>query len=504
MRKAIGLIRVSTEAQAREDRAGLAAQRAEAVRIAQTYDLEIVRWAELRGVSGTRVLEDPRFQDVLQEIENPSIRGVIVADMDRLMRPDDPGYYRIFGQFRDTETVIYTSNGPKDFRQDRLLMMIEAEVAALERDKIRDRTMRAKESHRRAGRHVAGPIALPYAIDYRNERLPGGGIEPIWSYRYPEAERVRRVFDLFLDGERNFSSIAKEVGIPRTQVRRILQNPIYAGIRRIDHRGSGGRRIRRRPEDVIETVVIDRPLVDPNVWRSIQPLLDERRRDAGPEIKSPCVYRGFTVCGGCGKPMHIHRDRPWSYRCKEASRRNRACPTGSIRFDIVDEAADKVFLHHIAQPAALAQALEAALVPIHSADPDPETLKNRIADLRRERIRVVESFERGLRTADEAERRANEIEQDIALLERSLDRSGSHTTDVLEQAQLLAAPFAEWSLLSAGDKRKILSTSVRSVNVIRAGRARARIPSIDLLLPSANNVEKQGPGSAGKVTGRGR
>ena len=111
MKKSIGLVRVSTEAQAGEDRGSLAAQRVEIERSASAHGLELVEWVELRGVSGTVVLDDPKFQALRERTEDPEIHGVVVADLDRLMRPEDPGYYTIFRGFRDTNTVLYTYNG---------------------------------------------------------------------------------------------------------------------------------------------------------------------------------------------------------------------------------------------------------------------------------------------------------------------------------------------------------------------------------------------------------
>ncbi len=100
MKKAIALIRVSTDRQAKKDRGGIPGQRAEIEAIAQRESLAIDDWVQLEGVSGTRVLDDPRFRALLDRIESPEIDGVIVADLDRLMRPEDPGTYTIFRRFR--------------------------------------------------------------------------------------------------------------------------------------------------------------------------------------------------------------------------------------------------------------------------------------------------------------------------------------------------------------------------------------------------------------------
>jgi hypothetical protein len=55
----IELIRVSTEGQAGDDRAGIPARRAVNRRTAQSHSLEIVRTIEMADVSGTAVLRAP-------------------------------------------------------------------------------------------------------------------------------------------------------------------------------------------------------------------------------------------------------------------------------------------------------------------------------------------------------------------------------------------------------------------------------------------------------------
>jgi site-specific DNA recombinase len=493
MPKAISIVRVSTTGQATEDRAGLESQRVAIARIAKDHELEIVRELQLAGVSGARVMDDPRFLDMLLAIESAEITGVVVAHLDRLMRPEDPGYYAIFGRFRDTATILYTSEGPKDFRRDRLLMMLQSEIAAYERERIRERTMRGKEVHRRAGRHVAGPEGLPFAVDYRTENG-----RPVWSYKWPEAATARAVYERALAGEHNFSRIGRELGITRTLVRRILSNPIYAGVRRITHRYAGHRAHLRAAEDVIEHQVLDPPLVPMAWWEAAQPLLGKRfqvRHD------SPCLYRGIARCGVCELPMHSHRDTHtgrWGYRCRSAARSS--CAVGWLNRESVERAADQAVVEHLARPDVLELALRAALEPANEAAPTPAEAEKRIELLTRERGRVIESFEAGLRTLAEAEARTRTIETEVRTLRRAV-RNTPQRGSVERLAAELAAPFAEWQFLNTDQRRRIVMASVRTLDVLRAGRAKARIRAVELtfstppsLLPHTTLVEHDDAG----------
>ena len=166
--KAIALLRVSSAAQAGPDRQGLPAQRRVCQRIAARHGLQVIEWVELEA-SGAVVVEHPDFQAVLRKIESPEICGLVVADLDRLMRPEDPGHYAVFRTLRDTETVLYTDSGARDFRQDRLLMMLESEIAAIERDRIRERTQRGRAEKRRQGKRAEGPVGMPRGVCFNYE-----------------------------------------------------------------------------------------------------------------------------------------------------------------------------------------------------------------------------------------------------------------------------------------------------------------------------------------------
>ncbi len=106
MPKAIALLRVSTNEQAAEDRAGIPAQRVEIERVAAAHGLAIVEWVELEGVSGVAVLSDPRFDALLARLRSPEISGVVVAAFDRLFRRGRFADYAILDAFADTGSVI--------------------------------------------------------------------------------------------------------------------------------------------------------------------------------------------------------------------------------------------------------------------------------------------------------------------------------------------------------------------------------------------------------------
>ena len=99
MKRVIELIRVSTLAQAGNDRASIPAQRAANRKTALAYGLTIVRSIEIADVSGAAVLRSPEMQELLKLIESEDIHGVVVREFSRIMRPDKFGDYVLFGAF---------------------------------------------------------------------------------------------------------------------------------------------------------------------------------------------------------------------------------------------------------------------------------------------------------------------------------------------------------------------------------------------------------------------
>ena len=202
MHKAIELIRVSTEEQAGDDRAGISAQRAANRKTCLQYGLEVVRTIELADVSGAAVLRAPEMQELLKLIREPQIHGVVTREFSRLMRPENFEDYFLLQAFADSGTLLYLPDGPIDLgsKMGRFLGTIRAAIAGLERSEILERIFSAKEEKRRKGEHPQSWITLPFGVGYDKARG--------WFYK-PEAEKVREAVRLFLSGESSYRAVGQ-------------------------------------------------------------------------------------------------------------------------------------------------------------------------------------------------------------------------------------------------------------------------------------------------------
>jgi hypothetical protein len=111
------VIRVSTLAQAGDDRYGIPAQKAENAETADRYNLRIVRSFEIEGVSGADMMTDPRTQELIALMESGAVDGVVVREFSRLLRPEDYGDWRLLKTFQDNSVTLYLPSGPLDLNE---------------------------------------------------------------------------------------------------------------------------------------------------------------------------------------------------------------------------------------------------------------------------------------------------------------------------------------------------------------------------------------------------
>lgn len=470
-RKAIALLRVSSEAQAGPERQGLPAQREVCAQIAKAHALDVIQWVELEGVSGAAVLADPRFAQVLGDLRSGRARAVIVADFDRLFRRGRFSDYAILDAFAETGSVLFTAGGVYDPAEDAgaLMSVLQGELSGQERRRIIERTRRGRERKRREhGIRAEGTVGMPRGV--RFDRRTG------WTYVFPEAERVREVFRVWLesDGTLPFAAIARRTGIGSGSsanrswaIRSILRQPLYKGVYRVDRRWQKGRASPRRPEDTYEHVVLDPPLVSPADWARSQELL-EGRRPRHPARRDPDemdgTYAGALECATCG--CHLwHRGGVWrttsaqrpSWEHPQYNCPTKGCSTGSISIRLADPKIDEELSSRMGSAEVLERLVAETLREAESrASEAPAEISRRLVELENQRRRLIDAHVAGLVDLRETQKRAEAIDAERASLEAIAAR---HSEDLELDEGVLAAlvdVFASWAPLTRDQKRAIL------------------------------------------------
>jgi len=492
MKSAIELIRVSTEGQAGEDRAGIPAQRETNRRTAQVYGLRIVKSIEIVDVSGAAVLSSPQMQELMRMMETPEIHGVVTKEFSRLMRPEKFTDYALLQQFIDTDTVLYLPDGPIDLasKSGRLLGTIRAALAGLERREIIERMNDAKESMRRAGKHPGVESSLPYGVAYS----PKTG----WSYT-ADAEKVRTAFHLFLSGETSYTVLSQKLHIPRTNVRFILENPIYTGWRvyrekrdpsAIGYVGRPGgrqgyrRKIERAPEEVIRVRVLDAILSEGDFSRvqQIIGLKKEKHWRSYAEAPSRYTYNGFLTCGDCASLLYTHTAKDEFYVCKSRNTREarlRAarglvpCSNSYMLRKKLEPKIDFLLGEKLRQPEFLSRVVDEFNAEIKSsistADTERTIVNQKLANLEAKRRRILEAFFDGAIDKPERNNRIANIDSELSVFRKILLDSTPAVPKVRTEAgfEEILEPFAEWEFLERDDKRTLLATVCPEIRVER-------------------------------------
>ncbi len=281
----IALVRVSTQGQA--DEGTPETQRAIIRRIAQREGVteDRLTWVEVSNVSGGNWTATPEWRRHVEPfLSDPNVH-IACYHPDRVCRATKPAELEALYQILSSGTLIYHPMGVKvpspdgDFTIDYL----EGLLAGREKLRIKQRTWDAKEDMRRSGQ-VPDPRHLPLGVTYDRESQK-------WSYT-EDAEIVRRAFEMFVvDGIDNLSAIGRACGgVHASRIAAWMRNPLYRGVRVIDHwaRGEyvpgpdgrqGTHKLVPRPKDQIIRVRVFDPadqLIDDETWRAANARLDQR------------------------------------------------------------------------------------------------------------------------------------------------------------------------------------------------------------------------------------
>lgn len=336
--------RADLDAEARGEGDTLSRHKTALLTLARKYEYEILDTYE-EIVSGERILDRPKMQELLHAVESKRYSGVLCMDLDRLGRGNMVDQGIIQETFKSSRTLIITPRKVYDLQDelDEEWSEFEAFMARRELKIITRRLQRGRRQSASLGKSISRTPPYGYLRDTSLRLYPNPDTAPV----------VRLIFQLSAEGW-GITRICKHLtslGIPtptrrrvwdRSSVYAILRNPVYLGqivwgrLRYEKKSDSPGKynRLSQSRENWIVAEQAHEPLVDLDTYERYQNALLKRPRvGSHRELVNPLAT--LLYCAECGKSL---RRQPTSNRphnrllCTTPG-----CPTKSVSFELVEQ-----------------------------------------------------------------------------------------------------------------------------------------------------------------------
>ncbi len=494
----VALLRVSTAEQAGDDRAGLGRQREVIKRTVTSRGLNCLREIVLSDVSGTNVRNCPEVIGVLDEIRQGCIQGLVVADLDRLVRPANIEELALLQVFQDTGAIIYSGDQEIDLSSDSGYLMggIQALLAGHELRLIKRRMQGAKEVKRREGKCPGSSITLPTGVSYDRTAEK-------YSYNADVSKVVEAFRIIDEEGVRNLREIGRRVGVQSRTLANLLRNPIFTGYRvYLQKRGakypskngrqSGRRKMPRAANEVIRVKVIETPAVAQDRFDRIQHVLNAVKhvwsvtRIKGGDVRLGVGIARCGVCGDllfCSSGKRKNRVRKHGYYfCKKNyylyRQKTGGCEQCNLRQADVDTAVEALVTKQLTDESVVSEILKVASGAFHATPLFGEVgvgkaLEVKIAELRKRRARLLTGYEEAAIDLATYRQRSEQIDSEIKVLEEGSSRKQTqHSRPVdrhayLREIVLGATAFARAA--TAVDKKTALTQLFSEIRISSEG-----------------------------------
>lgn len=293
----------------------LSRHRAALAEFAARHDIHIVE-TYYEVVSGESLYARPEMLRLLEDVDAGLYEAVLVIDIDRLSRGRMKDQGIILDTFRESDTKIITPEKTYDLNDDIDDEQAEFKTFMARREYkiITKRLRRGLNQSIQDGCYVAN---APYG--YRNVYVDR---RPTLEIYEPEAQFVRMIFDLYLQGK-GCTTIAKEIGLlgsrphrsdrwNRSSIAHILRNPTFTGKVVWNQKSHIKKGARGNPKHITiynpreKWTIVDGlhpAIIDQATYDKAQEIMAGRYQPPNNDgtVKSPLV--GLIRCSKCGMNM---------------------------------------------------------------------------------------------------------------------------------------------------------------------------------------------------------
>ena len=326
--------RVSTASQ--EDGTSLESQEAACRKLSQ--DADAVR----EVYSGADLHDRPELNKVRDKIKAGYYNRVICYSIDRLSRQISHLMILIEEFERYNVTLEFVTESLDNSPEGKLLQSVKGYVAEVEREKIRERTMRGRRTKALNGTLSYRRKLFGYQVDDSGKRVVCD----------KESRVVLEIFKSIADGQ-SLRSLAQSltanaVSTPHGSrvwwphsIKSIINNPAYKGqttLYRYKHETkfvAGKKKVNGSLMNPSEAHIIlpevTPAIVTPEEWEAAQIALKNNLKRRGRHGTPERLLRGFVRCGNCGRQFSpVGKRGYWYYVCTSTQNPSVNCKTKSF------------------------------------------------------------------------------------------------------------------------------------------------------------------------------
>jgi site-specific DNA recombinase len=415
-------------------------------------------------------MDRPALKRLMDDIEAGKVDCVVVYKVDRLSR-SLMDFARLMALFdrKGVSFVSVTQQFNTTHSMGRLTLNILLSFAQFEREIISERTRDKIASARRKGKYQHGKPILGY--DFVPAPAPFTGRRLVVNTT--EAERVRRIFELYLEAgsilrvadecnsrgwtTKSWTTTAgRTVGnreFDKTIISRLLRNPLYVG--KVPHNGA----------------VYDgehEAIIEEDLFRRVQAQLKLAGERGGASVKNStgALLGGLVRCKGCGCAMcpssaskmkpDGSRVRYRYYVCSNAVKRGRkhcAAPSlpGPALERFVIEQVKAVLVNDLSMRAVVARALDLLR----------DAAEFRVAE--RARLQTVLERLSGEEQTPATLREIERVRRTLAALARQIDLDAERLNDEDEVVGAVEAFDGVWGAMTLAEQAEFLHVVIAAV-----------------------------------------
>jgi site-specific DNA recombinase len=395
--------------------------------------------------------------------------------------------------------------------EDELLRQFQGMIAEYERAQIAERTRRGKQHRARQGSQAV-LSAAPYGYRYIKKT---DHCDAYYEIDEAEADVVRRVFGRYSNEGVSIGALARWLSEQqiatrtgkqtwdRSTVWGMLRNTAYRGeagfgktassgqpgkaTRTTRQRGERhGRRPTRTDRPVEQWTVIAVPaIVDEQTFALAQARLQDNKRFAARNTKTPALLQGLVVCRDCGYACYRNSTRTsagrhiYYYRCTGSDDwrhpGGRVCANRPVRADELDDLVWTQTLALLEDPTLIQAEIDrrlSALRAEHPAARRQEALERDVTRARATTGRLIEAYQEQLITLDELRARMPDLRKRETALAAQLDALSTELHDAETYLKLadtlhgLSARIEQTAdQLTIEDRQRLLRLIVQEVRI---------------------------------------